>query len=111
MKKLPLILFLSIFSWVNASATTDPKPEAASAVLRNQIINLLGTPELDLQDELLESTIQFIVTAQKTIVVLNVTTESAQLENYIKNRLNYKKTEIEVTGNRMYYLPFKIKKG
>ncbi|RXG21636.1 hypothetical protein [Leeuwenhoekiella aequorea] len=111
MKKVQILLFLAVFNFAAVSAAADPKPETTSGKLRTQIINLLGVPELELNEDLLESTIQFMVTSKNTIVVLNVSTENPQLENYIKSRLNYKKAEIEITGNRIFHLPYKIKKG
>ncbi len=110
MKKLQILVVALVLSTSSLLAHTDPKPETASMQLRTQIIELLGTPDLELQQDVLENEIEFMVTAQGSIVVLNVTTENPAIENYIKNRLNYKEAKVAVGKNKFFNLSYKIVK-
>jgi len=65
--------------------------------LRRNVIRLLDRPDLSqLQGERFSTEIEFVVTRQNKIVVLAVYTESAFLDAYVKEKLNYQ--EIRLKG-------------
>ncbi|MEH6659488.1 hypothetical protein [Leeuwenhoekiella marinoflava] len=111
MKKLHVLVLALALSATNLFANTDPKPASKSVELRAQVVALLGNPNIELEQDILESDIHFMVTTQGNLVVLNVDTENKAVENYIKSRLNYKKTNLKVLRNRFFNLTYTIKKA
>ncbi|RXG27403.1 hypothetical protein [Leeuwenhoekiella marinoflava] len=111
MKKLHVLVLALALSATNLFANTDPKPASKSVELRAQVVALLGSPNIELEQDILESDIHFMVTTQGNLVVLNVDTENKAVENYIKSRLNYKKTNLKVLRNRFFNLTYTIKKA
>ncbi|MFD2826359.1 hypothetical protein ACFSYG_07740 [Leeuwenhoekiella polynyae] len=111
MKKLHVLVLALALTATNLFANTDPKPESKSVELRAQVVALLGNSDIELEQDILENNIHFMVTAQGKLVVLNVDTENKIIENYIKSRLNYKKTDIKVSGNRFFNITYTIKKA
>lgn len=111
MKKLQVLILVFTLSATALFANTDPKPESERMVLRAQVEALLGNPTIQLEQYVLKSDIHFMVTTQGNLVVLDVDTANQAVENYIKSRLNYKKTTINVTGNRFFNLTYTIKKA
>ena len=111
MKKLQILAALLVMlTTASLIANTDPKPETASAQLRQQVVELLGTPDFELKENSLNSEIHFMVTAQGSIVVLDVETQDQAIENYIKSRLNYKQAKVAIAENRFFNLSYKIVK-
>ena len=78
--------------------------------LRSQIEKLIDNPNLSntgLQKE--EALLHFFVNDKNEVVVLLVETENSFVDQFLKERLNYKKLK-EVTGGR-YTLKITIKNG
>jgi hypothetical protein len=61
--------------------------------LRVQIIQLLKSPNIQLETEEANAIINFTLNGKGEIVVLSVETDSTYLEGYVKEKLNYKKVE------------------
>jgi len=57
----------------------------------------------------LSAEVRFIVTENGELIVLSVKTEDEVLDGFVKNRLNYKKVQLEnVAPGRVYELPVRI---
>ncbi|MCC4212916.1 hypothetical protein [Leeuwenhoekiella parthenopeia] len=111
MKKAIIILSLLFVSSFNAlQAATDPKPVTESQKIREKIIELLGVPQIEFEEELIENTIHFMITQKGTVIVLDVKTKNEVMEKYIKDRLNYKSCGSDLTKMRFYSFTYKVKK-
>lgn len=79
--------------------------------LSNLIENLLDDYvdyASEIQDDL-TAVVKFIVNEHKEIVVLSVDTEDANLESFVKSRLNYEKADLEeCKEGRMYTIPVRF---
>ena len=79
--------------------------------LSNLIENLLddyADYAFDIQEDVL-AVVKFTLNEHKEIVVLSVDTEDANLETFVKSRLNYEKADLEdCKEGRMYTVPVRI---
>lgn len=110
MKKTIILLLLSALGIYSMYAETDPKPIANSAQIRAKIIELLGAPKIEFEEDLIENTIHLMVTPKGTIVVVDVETSNKILDTYIKEKLNYKDCETTLSGNRFFSIVYKVEK-
>lgn len=108
MKKVFVALAFIAVSGMAFANNVNPT-KAQGAELRSEILSLIGTPQLD--DSMEERVIiNFTVNSQNEVVVLS--TSNAQLDGYIKSRLNYKQvTTSDVVINERYTLPLLVKRG
>ena len=109
---LTLLAFISIITPADAQTSTpDPeKTEKPNVELRKQVVrmiryaNLTGVPRHQR-----DATIDFIVTKDNQLLILNIDSFSPYLKNFIKQRLNYKKIKVEgVKKLTMYRLDVKF---
>jgi hypothetical protein len=88
MKKL---VFTSVFFALSTLFMALSPLETSKDQLRDQIIQLLETPNIQLETEELNAVIIFTLNGKGEVVVLSVETDSSYLEGYVKEKLNYKK--------------------
>ena len=92
--------------YANNLPTKEPKTH-----LTNMISALL-TDYVEYADEFesdLTAIVKFTLNEHREIVVLSVKTEDANLEDFVKNRLNYEKVEVEnLIEGRKYVVPVRI---
>lgn len=112
MKNLKLfILALGLFT-INVSAANF-HPIKPTDDLRIEIIDMIGSNSMD---EIMiagenEANVLFTVNSKKELIVLSVDTDNAQLESYLKWKLNYKKVHYRPSKNgEIYLLPVKMMK-
>ena len=102
---LTITLVLATFTVFSADAKN--KPDSPEQLLRDKISELVRKPDLKLVPiHEREVTVEFIITHDNKVVVLDVDTYNAILEKYIKEKLNYQK--ISVKGVRKM-MPYRIK--
>ncbi|WP_055446604.1 hypothetical protein [Lacinutrix mariniflava] len=108
MKSIKMVLLVLAITFTGAlNATTNPTGIEPN-VLANEITTLLKNPEFKVAEDL-KANVTFMLNKNNEIVVISVDTESEQLENYIKNRLNYSKLkEGLVTTQKTYKIPVRI---
>jgi len=88
----------------------DPKPVVLTEEIRQEIINLMDYHEID-HDKDLIARVVFTLNKKNEIVVLYVLTDNRDVDHYIKQKLNYKKININVTQDGLiYHLPIKLEK-
>jgi len=88
----------------------DPDPVVLTEEIRQEIINLMDYHEIDHHEDLLARVV-FTINKKNEIVVLYVITENKHAEYYIKNKLNYKKINVNVTQDGLiYHLPLRLAK-
>lgn len=102
-----LVLILAItFTSVLSASTNLVKEEPSN--LAAQIETLLQNPNFIISNDLLAK-VTFVLNKNNEAVVLNVETESSQLENYIKSRLNYSKLTIKgAVKGKTYVIPVRL---
>ena len=101
---LTLTLALAAFTVISTAAKT--KPDGPDELLREKITQLVRKPDLKLVPiHEREVTVEFIITRENKIVVLDVDTYNDVLEKYIKKKLNYH--QISVKGVRKM-MPYRI---
>ena len=63
---------------------------------------------LEIEDDL-TAVVKFTVNEHKEIVVLSVSTDDANLETFVKSRLNYEKVDLDdIKEGRMYTIPLRF---
>ncbi|RZS99759.1 hypothetical protein [Aquimarina brevivitae] len=108
MKKVTIIA-LFLMSLSNSFANNNPKnPEQ---ILRQEIAVLLESPDFKVEKAELTARIEFTVNNKGEFVVLTVASEESVVEDYIKSRLNYKKTNANLrTTSKVFKIKLRIKK-
>ena len=107
MKKLFVFVFVTLMSTSVFSINENP----AKKQIRTKIIELLGNPNFILDKEV-KTTVEFLINKNGEIVILNVNCDTEQVCNYVKNRLNYKLINKELTvKNHIYKIPLTIQKS
>lgn len=104
MKNFKSMAIALIFTFLASHATYADAPVDPNADLRNAVTRLLVNPELstDVNEKV---RISFFVTTDDQLVVLKTDARTKVLDEYIKNRLNYHKVNIDdLDVNRVYHL-------
>jgi hypothetical protein len=89
-----------------SSFTVDGKnkPESPESELREKITKLIRKPDLKLIPiHEREVTVEFIITRENKLVVLDVDTYNEPLKKYIKQKLNYHKVAVDGVRKLMPY--------
>jgi len=105
MRKLTFIILVTLGLNV-AIASDDVKP---TEQLRNEIVKLLQSPKMELENNEVQAIISFTITTDGELVVLSVKSENKLMDSFVKVRLNYKKVDYEVTENgQVFRIPLKV---
>ncbi|MFC5048181.1 hypothetical protein ACFSTE_02050 [Aquimarina hainanensis] len=111
MKNLRLLLAALFITSTQLFAST-PSDETPEQQLRNEILTLLSSPDIKVENEDLKANIEFTLNAKGEIVVLTVDTSEKIVEDYVLSKLNYKKVDSEILENdyKIYRVDLKILK-
>ncbi|MCV6629351.1 MAG: hypothetical protein OIF50_05780 [Flavobacteriaceae bacterium] len=104
-KHLMLIAVLSLAT-LGLAAHVNPKGETVDPVknqISNQITSLLETNNLKVQGADLLAFVHLTINAKNELVILDVRTESRQLESFVKSRLNYQKIQTMASSYRKFF--------
>ena len=108
MKKVKTILLAVVIATSSVlSASTEPVKEAVKTIITEEVGNLLKNPTFEVTKELLAD-VRLTINKNNEMVVLSVDSESEQVVNYIKSRLNYNKLS-EKVAEKTYVVPVIIK--
>ena len=110
-KTIIAILAISIASVLPASANTDTEPTSkeAKAILRTEIVSLLGNHQYDFYTKTLEAQVSVILNNNNELVVVAVKTGDKTVANFVKTKLNYKKVDVKgIQKGVVYRLPLKM---
>ncbi len=89
------------------SATTE-SIEKDPTSLKEKITKLLKNPSFVVEEDV-QANVTLMFNKNRELVVLAVDSESELAENFIKNRLNYKKLDVDVQSlNKTFVVPVKI---
>ena len=107
-KKIKTILLAVVIATSSVlSASTEPVKEAVKTIITEEVSNLLKNPTFEVTKELLAD-VRLTINKNNEMVVLSVDSESEQVVNYIKSRLNYNKLS-EKVAEKTYVVPVIIK--
>jgi hypothetical protein len=99
---------LALFVTMGAFATEGEKGTKEKS-LSGQIYEMLKDNQFNVDYKELSAEVRFIVNENGELIVLSVETEDEVLDGFVKNRLNYKKVQLEnVAPGRVYQLPVRI---
>lgn len=110
MKKviLTILTFAMSLSMFAATIPTESRMEK----LHGEITRLLGTPTIELEDEVTIAKISFTLSTENEIVVLSVDSKNEHVDYYVKSSLNYKKVSFKATElGKVFSINLKILKG
>ncbi|MGV6845963.1 MAG: hypothetical protein ACWA42_07550 [Lutibacter sp.] len=110
MKKFLLFVFAMSLGTFSLLANGSENPLPANKEIRSQIVDLLKTPQFDVENEI-TANITFTFSSEGELIILNVDSKHQDLLNYVRKHLNYKKLEAPGKHNQVYIMPFKIKTG
>lgn len=107
MKNLKTILLAVVIATSSVlSASTEPVKATVKTTITQDVSDLLKNPTFRVEKELLAD-VTLTVNKNNEIVVLSVDSESSQVVNFIKNRLNYNKLTENVDA-KTYVIPVRI---
>ena len=111
-KTLITILTISIASILPASANAnvDPdNPQTVHTALRTQIVKLLGNHYNIFEGQDLNAEVSILINNNSELVIVDVKTNSANIANFIKDKLNYKKVAIRgIAKGSLFRMPLKM---
>ena len=111
MKSFKFILLVSAVFLLNV-ATAFANPIKPTDQLREEIVDIIGFSFLDDYEESeYAAEVLFTVNSEQELIVLSVNSESDEAEDYLRNKLNYKKVDHSPTKyGEIYLLPVKMVK-
>ncbi|WP_299260498.1 hypothetical protein [uncultured Aquimarina sp.] len=109
MKKL-IVLLVVVLASTQIFANDKNTKETNKQKLRSEIALLLEKPQIKLDRNEINASIEFVLNIKGEIVILNVDSEKEAVVDYVKNRLNYKKVDSDITrtGNEIFTLRLKV---
>jgi len=108
MKKLKLLVLALVIGSASVFAVNGEIPEEANKKIRNQIVDLLQTPEFSVEKDI-NVMLTFTFSSAGEIVILNVDSKNHNVLNYLRENLNYKKVKSPGERDRLYTMPLKLK--
>jgi hypothetical protein len=111
MKSFKFILLVSAVFLLNV-ATAFANPIKPTDQLREEIVDIIGFSFLDdYEENEYAAEVLFTVNSEQELIVLSVNSESDEAEDYLRNKLNYKKVDHSPTKyGEIYLLPVKMVK-
>jgi len=106
MRKLKLVAVVLLFSMTSLFASENL--EKANTEIRNQIVNLFDDAKFIAESDF-KVNFSFTFNANGEIIVLNVDSTRADIKDYIRKNVNYKKLENPGSKDEIYTMPIKVK--
>ena len=109
MKSFKFILLVSAVFLLNV-VTAFANPIKPTDQLREEIVDIIGFSFLDdYEENEYAAEVLFTVNSEQELIVLSVNSESDEAEDYLRNKLNYKKVDHSPTKyGEIYLLPVKM---
>ncbi len=101
MRKLNVLLLAAAFA-VSSIASAGTNPKKTENVLAKEIKTLLKKPSFKIKKEL-TAYVTLTLNDANEFVVISVDSNSEELENFIKHRLNYKKVGAQLYGDTKFF--------
>lgn len=111
MKTFKFFLLVSAVFCLNV-VTAFANPIKPTDQLREEIVDIIGFSFLDdYEENEYAAEVLFTVNSEQELIVLSVNSESDEAEDYLRNKLNYKKVDHSPTKyGEIYLLPVKMVK-
>lgn len=111
MRKISLVLVAAMLLSTGSLFANDLKKVEPPQTLSMQIYKMLKGSKYALKNKLeLTAQVRFTINNIREIVVMSVDTEDANLEIFVKNRLNYKKVQLDnYRKGKIYIVPVRVK--
>lgn len=112
-KSFALMLFASsLFGTSALAADMTISPNEQKQQLRSEVLSHIQDVNLGHLDAEVEARVSFMVTEKSEIVVLYVESEHDRLASVLKDRLNYKIVETELSKkNQTYFIDLKFQQA
>ena len=109
MRNLKILVLAVVLFTINVSAA-NLNPIKPTDDLRIEVVDLIGSNFLtEMEADQYSAEVLFTVNSNRELIILSVETGSAELETYLKRKLNYKKVNHKPTKNgEIYLLPVKM---
>lgn len=105
-----LMLAIALALCTPVFANNDPTPSIAEATnaISIEIGKLLKNPKFLVDDEM-TAEVKIVINEDNELVVLSVSSNNEELENFIKGRLNYKELSTKLrTGQKSFLVPVRL---
>jgi len=111
MKSFKFILLVSAVFLLNV-VTAFANPIKPTDQLRGEIVDIIGFSFLDdYEENEYSAEVLFTVNSEQELIVLSVNSESDEAEDYLRDKLNYKKVDhLPSKYGEIYLLPVKMVK-
>jgi len=112
MKNLKLFVFAIAFLTLNVVSAASLNPIKPTSELRVEITDLIRSGYMnEMSANEYSAEVLFTVNSKRELIVLSVTSESKDLESFLKHKLNYKKVD-HTPGQpgEIFLLPVKMVK-
>jgi hypothetical protein len=106
MKKLKLVAVALLFGMTSMFASE--KVEKTTTEIRNQIVTLFDDAKFIAESDF-KVNFSFTFNANGEIIVLNVDSTRADIKDYLRKNVNYKKLDNPGIPNEVYTMPIKVK--
>jgi len=110
MRKLKLFALAMLLGTAGLFAAETLAPDVPKKVIRNQIVQLLATPEFTVDTDI-SVNLTFTFSSEGEIVVLAVDSKNREVLKYIRKNLNYKKIAQPGERDKIYTMPLKVAQG
>jgi len=109
MKSFKFFLLVSAVFLLNV-ATAFANPIKPTDQLREEIVDIIGFSFLDdYEENEYTADVLFTVNSEQELIVLSVNSESDEAEDYLRDKLNYKKVDhLPSKYGEIYLLPVKM---
>lgn len=108
MKKFKLLALALVISTAGLFAANTETPDVSKKELRNQIVNLLQSPDFIVEEDM-TVTLKFTFSSEGEIVILCPGCKNQDIVKFIRENLNYKKFETPGERDKVYAIPLTIK--
>lgn len=105
-KTLVVAFLIGFSSLVSAKNTKPADKKEVTTTITKDVQKLLKNSELSLEVTEI-ATVKIMINSKNEIVVLSVDTNNAQVDAFVKGRLNYKKVSAKI-ASEVFTLPIKV---
>ena len=110
MRKLSLVVVAAVLLSTGNVLANDGNSVKPVNSLSSQIFRMLEDNNFSENYSDLTAQVRFTLNAEGEIVVLSVDTDFYEMESFVKNRLNYKKVDLDtVEEGKIYTIPVRVK--
>ena len=108
MKKISLVLAVSMLIATGNLFANDPAPNDPTESLKTEIENLLGSNNFKVKKDI-TAKVEFTVNQDQEIVVLEIDSKDALVKRYLKSRLDNRKVNLDnIKEGEKFVVPVRL---